>query len=302
MRRLVRLLFTAWLRFLDHDGWAIASHIALSGLTSLFPFLIFVTSLSGFFGTETLSAEAARLIFDAWPDQVAGPIATEITQVLTQARGGVLTVGAVLALYFSSSAVEAVRTALNRAYQVRDERPWYVLRVESILYIIVGAFSLLVFSVMIVLAPLVWSQLSQMAPQAEPLARLVTLGRIGITAIILIASLTVAHKLLAAGHRRFKEIAPGIVLTLVLWVVFGEGFGLYIREFARNYVTTYAGLASVMITVVFFYTLSAIFIYGSELNAAIAHRRAEKLALRLADEAPTRPAAADPAPSAVGRT
>ena len=281
MRRLARLLFNAWMRFLEDDGWAIASHIALSGLTSLFPFLIFVTALSPYFGTKTVAAEAARLIFDAWPAQVAGPIATEISHVLTQTRSGVLTLGAVLALYFSSSAVEAVRTALNRAYGARDERPWYWLRIESIVYVIVGAFALLVFALLIVLAPLAWDRILPLAPAIEPLSHIFNFGRIGVTGVILIGALTVAHKFLCAGRRRFKDIAPGILLTLVLWVVAGELFGIYLREFARNYVTTYAGLASVMITVVFLYTLSAIFIYGGELNAAIIRLREAKLAARL---------------------
>ena len=291
MRRLVSLFVSAWMRFLDDDGWAIASHTALSGLTALFPFLIFVTALSGYFGTKTAADEAARLIFDAWPSQVAGPIATEISSVLTQTRGGVLTIGAALALYFSSSAVEAVRIALNRSYAVRDERPWYVLRLESILYVILGAFTLLVFALLIVFAPLAWDNLLKVAPAAAPLSQIFTFGRIGITGVILIAALTVAHKLLGAGRRKFKDVAPGIALTLFLWVASGEVLGLYLREFARNYVTTYGGLASVMIALLFLYMLSAIFIYGSELNAALMRRRADKLEARHAAIVPARDAA-----------
>ena len=202
-----------------------------------------------------------------------GPIATEIHHVLTETHGGVLTIGAALALYFSSSAVEAVRTALNRAYQTRDERPWYVLRLESIGYVVIGAATLIVFATLIIFAPLVWDGALRVAPRLGSLTQFFTLGRIAVTAIILMGALGVAHKYLSAGHRSWREISPGIVLTFALWVVFGEGFGLYIREFARNYVTTYAGLASVMITMVFLYTLAAIFIYGGELNAAIIHRR-----------------------------
>ena len=54
MRFVFRIVYDAVMRFLQDDGWAIASHIALSILTSLFPFLIFVTALSGFFGTKKL--------------------------------------------------------------------------------------------------------------------------------------------------------------------------------------------------------------------------------------------------------
>ncbi len=69
---LPRIAWDAYWRFVDDDGWAIASHIALSGLMSLFPFLIFVTSLAAFMGTQDLADEATNLILDAWPQQVAG--------------------------------------------------------------------------------------------------------------------------------------------------------------------------------------------------------------------------------------
>ena len=48
---------------------------------------------------------------------VATPIASEIHDVLTAPATGLLTFGAILALYFSTSAVEALRTGLNRAYE-----------------------------------------------------------------------------------------------------------------------------------------------------------------------------------------
>ena len=61
---------------------------------AMFPFLIVVTALAGlFFGSKELADEVADLVLEAWPKEVAGPIALEITGVLTSARGDVLTVG-----------------------------------------------------------------------------------------------------------------------------------------------------------------------------------------------------------------
>src|SRR5204862_8248558 len=51
----------AFYTFLADDGWAIASHIALSALMALFPFLIVLTSLAGFFGSKELADQAAGL-------------------------------------------------------------------------------------------------------------------------------------------------------------------------------------------------------------------------------------------------
>jgi hypothetical protein len=84
-RIFLELLSLAFQRFVLHDGWAIASHIALSALTSLFPFLILLTALAPIFGTEPIADEAANLILEAWPKEVAGPIAGEVRTVLVRA-------------------------------------------------------------------------------------------------------------------------------------------------------------------------------------------------------------------------
>ena len=61
---------------------------------------------------------------------------------------------------------------------------------------------------------------------------------------------------------------PGIIFTLIAWLAGSTVFATYLDNFS-SYVTTYAGLASIMIAVVFLYIVSAIFILGGELNAAI---------------------------------
>ena len=128
IRQSFRVLLEAFYRFNRDDGWAIASHIALSILMAMFPFLIVVTALAGFIGSVDLANEVARLIFAAWPKEVAGPLASEIHNVLTTSRGGLLTVGAVFAIYFSSSGVESLRIGLNRAYNAVETRYWFLLR------------------------------------------------------------------------------------------------------------------------------------------------------------------------------
>ena len=283
MKELTGVLFDAIGGFLIDDGWPIASHIALSMLTSMFPFFIFITALAGFLGTSDLASEATKLLFDAWPTAVAGPLAGEVQNVLTQPRGGLLTIGAVLALYFSSSGIEALRTGLNRAYDALDHRPWWKLRLQSILFMMVASFGLLALAFFVVLGPLIWGKLLEIFPHLEPLQQLVTAIRLGIAALVLCITLFVAHIWLPAVKLRFLDVAPGVVLTFVGSVGFGEAFGWYLSEFARNYVSTYAGLASVMITLVFLYSLAAIFVFGGELNAAILRAgRREKVRLRRA--------------------
>jgi membrane protein len=273
MREAVAIVIDAIGRFLVDDGWPISSNIALALLTSLFPFLIFVTALAGFFGSQDLSDEAAQLLFGAWPPEVAGPIASQVHNVLTAPRGGLLTFGAVLALYFSSSALEALRTGLDRAYDFVDTRPWWLLRLQSIAFMAFASFALLALAFLVVLGPLIWSRVIAVAPGLAPMYTLVTFARLGIATIALAVTLLLAHLWLPAKRLRLVDVAPGVIVTFVCSVGFGEAFGIYLSEFARNYVSTYAGLASVMIALVFLYSLAAIFVFGGELNAAIMRAR-----------------------------
>jgi membrane protein len=274
---LSRIAVDAFWHFIADDGWAIASHIALSTLMAMFPFLIVVTALAGFFfGSKELADEAARILLQAWPQEVAAPIALDISGVLTDTRSGVLTFGALFALYFASSGVESLRVGLNRAYDMNEPRSWWLLRLESIGYVLVGAVAILVFSFLVVLAPLIWGKLVHYVPTLEPLGDLVTFSRYAVAVFVLVVALTILHSWLPAGRRSITEIAPGIGATLLLWLISGAAFGRYLAEYAFAYVSMYAGLASAMVALIFLYVCASIFIYGGELNSVIVKMEKKK--------------------------
>lgn len=267
---LLRILKDAYLKLDRDDGWALASHIALSTLTSLFPFLIFLTALAGFFGKKEIAEAATKILFEAWPERVAGTISNEIKYVLTQPSAGRLTFGAVFAIYFSSTGVESLRIALNRAYDATENRPWWLLRLKAILFVFVGASALLVIAFLLVLAPLIKAIMEQYAPTlVRELSPLYAPVRYGVTTLVVGSAALAAHVFLPAARPRLKKIAPGLCLTLLVSIAFGAGFGAYLAEFAISYVSTYAGLASIMIALVFLHSLSLIFIFGAELNQII---------------------------------
>jgi membrane protein len=276
LRSSFQCAIVAFRHFLADDGWAIASHIALSALMSIFPFFLVLTAIAGIFGSENLADEAANILLEAWPEEVSAPIATEIHAVLTGAHGQLLTVGALLALYFASSGIESLRIGLNRAYNMIETRPIWLLRLESIAYVIVAAVALLALSFLVVLAPVIWRTVLRYVPALEPLSNIVTFTRLVVATILLIVALILVHLWLPAGRRKFKEILPGVLVTLVLWLAAGILFGRYLSDYAFTYSIYYAGLASVMIALVFLYLTACIFIYGGELNAVIQKARVER--------------------------
>jgi len=277
MRRLFQIVSEAFDHFNNDDAWAIASHIALSVLMAMFPFFIVLTSIASLFDFRNLADEVAKFLLATWPEEVAKPMVLEIHNVLSTSHTGVLTVGAVLAVFFASSGVESLRIGLNRAYGETELRHWFVLRLESIVYVLVAAVAMLALGILIVLGPLLLRAAAQFAPWLDEIQGTLTVARFTVASAVLIVALLVVHKWLPAGHRRFVDILPGILATLLLWLGMGIAFGRYLAQYSSSYVNYYAGLASVMMALVFLYWTASIFIFGGELNSALArHIRAAR--------------------------
>ncbi len=279
-RFLRRVAVDALGHFLTDDGWALASHVALSGMMALFPFLIFATALASFLGASAFTDTAVHVIFDTWPEVIATPIAQEVRNVLNVQRGGLLTISVIAAAYFASNGIEALRVALNRAYRVIDTRSIIYCRLQSLGYVVVATIGIMAISFLLVLAPLAVRIAEKWIPEITLVSGTIGFWRYCIATAVLIIGLLVVHLWLPAGRRRFVDILPGILLTLIAWTAGAAIFASYLETFA-SYVSTYAGLASIMAAIVFLYIIAAIFIIGAEINAAIIRYREGKAAERL---------------------
>lgn len=247
-----------------------ASHLTLSALMALFPFLIFVAGVAGFFGAEDLADNAATALFDVLPPEVAEAVAVEVHNVLQGPRAGVLTISLVVMFYLASNGVEAVRAALARAYGQAPSRGFWFLRLQSAGFVIIGALACLALALLGVFGPLIWNSLQNWFPDLVDRNSDFQLYRYLIVGSLLTAALVSAHLWLPGrGNWRDLRIWPGIAATLILWWIATTAFAMYIESFS-NYVTTYAGLAGIVTALFYLYIMSLILIFGAELNAAIA--------------------------------
>jgi len=245
-----------------------ASHVALSALMALFPFLIFVAAFAGSIGEAGLANRVVEIVFTAWPAEVANPIAAEVRRVLVPTHGSLLTISAVVAAYLASNGVEAARTALNRAYRVVDRRSIFWRRAQSLVFVLVGTV------VFLLLASL--GVLTASMPVLRPFeAAFATLGA-AVTSLLVIVVLVAAHVFLPAGRPHWLKLWPGIVTTLVLWLASAWIFAVYLRGFA-DYAATYAGLAGVVTAIFFLYVVSVLMIFGAEFNAALGRLRDKRI-------------------------
>lgn len=275
---LLRAAVEAVRRFNAKGGWVLSSHVAMSMMLALFPFILFVVALAGFLSREFslarfLSDEHAmndviQLVFGAWPETIKAPIVAELTAVVEADNSRLMTVGGVLVLYFASNGVDAVREAMTRAYHDIDPRPFWKARLLCIVFVLLGSVAVLAA----VAAALVVPLYTRLANEAVHWPILEWLAEQGIAQMIVtsvpVLAVLAAHIWLPGRRHALRQILPGVLLTVALWAVASWGFSYYVRSFG-SYAATYAGLAGAMAALIFLYLISVILILGAEFNGAM---------------------------------
>lgn len=269
MKRFWKAFAAAAKRFDNNDGWAHSSHIALSLLLALFPFCIFslflASQLSAGLNTEVL----IEFVFGTWPDQIAEPIVREIGNVLAASGSQNLTFSALLAIFFASNGVDAIRTAITEAYRENDPRPFWKTRMLCVVFVVCGGLVLSVAGVVAVALPLYFQFVEVAAPNVYMRVFSIDGVRVTITVALLLFVLIAFHLWLPGVRRPLRSLMPGVLLTIVLWAVCAQGFAYYIKNF-ESYSVTYAGLSGLMAALVFMYLMAALFIFGAEFNGQLA--------------------------------
>ena len=268
-------LHALWMAFYElfaDSGFSMAGAVAFSFVLSLFPFCIFLGAFAGYFGGAGLAKAAVEQLFLVLPGPVAKAIEPEVIAVMGQSRFGLLTVGALIALFFATSAIESLRAALNVAYRVKETKSYPACIAQSAFLVLLSALGMLAMAWGIVVGP-------QLAEHFHPswLVWMTDRGwtnfvlRYVIVATAIGAQLLAYHLFLAAGRRRIVDVLPGVVASVVFWILEANLFSWWLT--VNDYSRFYAGLTQVMSALIFFQLAAIIVVLGAEVNRALGELR-----------------------------
>jgi membrane protein len=265
----------AWRLVMVDEGLELSGYIAFAAFLSLFPFLIFLATLAGFLGDRETANEFIQAMFHFMPKDVAETLAPAVREVVGVRERGLLTLSILTTLWFASSGVEALRSGLNRAYKVGEERSIWWLRLQSIAVVIVSAVITFFLSLAVIFGPLVWRLFGSDIDDLLETRLVFTTMRYLVAVVLLVGALLLLHRSLPNTTQRFAHVLPGVCVTAVLWLTGASLFSWYVGNLA-NYALFYGSLGGVAITLVFFYLTAIIFIFGAEFNAVWRERVASR--------------------------
>jgi len=275
MMGIIKVFWNAGMRLTYDGGLANAGNVALSLLLSIFPFMILTATILDIWGERDLLEEILVIVFNSWPAGSAGPIADQVKVVLSQASGELFTIGNGIALVLATNGIESARDGLNRAYRFDESRNFILRRVQGTIFVCVAALSLMLAAIILVGTPVIWNFIVAELAVLEQFSFLVGLVQY-ITAFVLLAGAIYSfHYFLPDGKLKFRDLVWGILLTIAGIIIGSQLFAYYLTNFA-NYASLYAGLAGVMIVIVYLYYMSVVILYGAEFNAALRDARNAK--------------------------
>lgn len=259
--------------FLNDEMSTYASALAYQMLFSLFPFLLFLIALIGFlhlpdfFSWLRLQAELVL------PGQALEQVNPVIDQ-LQESKGGLLSVGIVIALWTASAGVRLMMSAMNAAYDVPESRPVWKRIPLSILYTVGFACMLLAVAALMVLGPQVMEWIASQVGLGDFIVTLWTILRWPVIVILMMVAVALMYYVMPDVQQKFRFITPGSVLAVVVWIVASLGFGFYVSNFA-DYNAMYGSIGTIIVLLLYFYISSAVLLLGAEMNAVIEHMSAE---------------------------
>src|SRR5262245_29626517 len=200
-------------------------------LFALFPALLFLTTLLGLFALPELMDRLMGFTQQLLPDEAAFLVESTLAEIVQGARGGLLSVGALAALWAGSSGMGSVMTALNVLDESEDPRPWWYRRLVAIVLLLAFSALTILTLVLLVFGGQIGASLGRGVGVAWRVLHWPFALVFGLLAIALI------YHLAPASRPPWRWVTPGAVFALFAWLLMSLGLRTYVASFG-NYNAT----------------------------------------------------------------
>ncbi len=259
-------------RSFDADIFSRAAQVAFYFSFALFPLLYFLVSLFGIVleSSEGLKTELLSYLSQIMPYSVFELVRKTIDEIITNSTGGKATIGLAVALWSASAGVDAIRSALNAIYRLKETRPWWRTKLESLVFtFVVATLMLLVLIIVFNGWQLVQLALSGIGLAVTSPLVLVTIQWVSILLVMLFACEIIYNLLPDFKKRRWIWVTYGSIVAIILWIVLTTGFRVYLGYF-NSYNKTYGSLGAVIIMMLWLYLTATAIMIGGAINAVLA--------------------------------
>lgn len=259
-----------WREIVADDVLGLAARLSYYAFLALFPAILFLLALASFFPLSNIADDVGRSLAPFVSAQVLELIQEQMRRLADNDDGGLLTFGVAGALWSSSAALVSIVSALNRAYDIEEGRPWWKVRLVSIA-LTMGVAVLVLFALSLILVgPDLATKLGQATGLGAPVEWAWLILQWPIVFALASSGIGLIYYFGPDADQDWVWITPGAVAATVLWLVVSLAFKVYVTNFT-DYEGTYGTVGAVIVVLLWFYVSGIAILVGAELNAEIEH-------------------------------
>lgn len=250
---------------IKQDGVEHSGYIAFLCLLSFFPAVIFGVAIAGLVGGSELGTSAINAFMSNVPENMATSLKPIITEIISGPSQSILSIAFAGIIWTASSEIEGLRTILNRAYRVSSPPTYILRRLLSILHFLFFIAAIMATIFAFVLIPILWGKINEILGLGNTINLSFLNNRYLILSLVLLLITSMAYYVIPNIKLKWKFILPGAFTTVIGWLISGKIFGIYLAHFSQ-FNLIYGSLGGIVISLIFFYIMSMIFVWGAEFN------------------------------------
>ncbi|MCL2235777.1 MAG: YihY/virulence factor BrkB family protein [Defluviitaleaceae bacterium] len=250
----------------DNEITALATKLTYHLIFALFPFLIFLISLVGFFNIEPtyLMEEISALL----PYETANMVNEVINSVVDTRNPGALTIGLIIALYTVANGFRSIMRGINRVYGQEDRRHIVKRWALCVLLVVILAFAIISSLLAIIYRDLIYNLIAANFSTNAFVENIFGALGVAVTIAILLFAIILIYRFSSSVKHRLLSLLPGAVLTIAVWGLSAWGFNIYISNFS-NHSMIYGPITSIILTMLWLNVVSITILFGAQLNAQL---------------------------------
>ncbi len=253
-----------------------ASAIAFSFFIALFPAILFLFTLIPYVPIQNFQNELFQLIHQLLPESTFATVEDTLTDIIMRPRGGLLSLGFIMALIFSTNGLASMMTAFDATIHSINRRTWVSQRLAAILLLMILSV-LLFFAVALIAGGQIVIEYLQnsLILKDRFTIFLINFGKWLVIILLLFFATSFLYYMAPAKKTQWRFFSAGSTLSTILSLAALTGFSFYINNFSQ-YNKLYGSIGTLLIILFLMYLLSLILLIGFELNASIYQAKTEK--------------------------
>jgi membrane protein len=263
-----------WRKVQEDNCAGRAAQLAFYLIFATFPFLLFLTTLLGYIPIPNLMDRIMEYLAPLLPGEAMNLIRDNLHELVTNQKGGLLSIGIAAALWTSSSAFVAIMDNLNRAYDVQEGRPFWKVRGIAILMTIGISIFIAISMALLIFGPQIGGWIASQIGLGAVFETAWNILRWPVIVLLLILAMALIYYFAPDVEQKWKWITPGAVFAVLVTIAASLGFSFYVNNFG-SYNKTYGSIGTVIVFLTWLYIIGFVILVGGEINAVIEHASPE---------------------------